>query len=135
MKTKLLITMLLLFVALPLLAQSGTFLQLDLRWGAGGPPVANATTTLLNSKGVVIATMAGASPRITLPLGLDVYTIKVQAPNANGHPLLNWSVDLPMATTIADSQLHLTVNSYRASVAFDPTGLHGTITASIAAEF
>lgn len=131
------ILMLLFIVAIIIVvahAQTNTSLMLQLSWPSS-QPVSNAVTTLTNSKGIVVATANGATPHISIPLGVDIYTITVKAANLNGHPLLNYGFNLPMATTIPAGGTTFNVTSYIAKVNFDSAGTHGSITASIAASF
>lgn len=123
----------LLLAALPVRAQS-TFLELGLYWGSfSGAQVTNATTTLTNSKGTVIATATGAWPHISLPVAFDVYTIHVTAPAANGHPALDYTLTLPIATSVPGTTFK--ISSYTAKIAFNSDGKTGTLQAGVGATF
>jgi len=130
---KLIMLAALLLTALPVRAQS-TKLQLGLYWGSfSGAQVTNATTTLANSKGVALATMEGAWPTVTQPLAFDLYTIHVVAPAANGHPALDYTVILPIASAVPGTTFKIT--GYTARIAFNADGKTGTLQASVGATF
>lgn len=135
-KAFLVLALSLLSLAVPAHGQA-TFLELGLHWGTfSGLPVSNATTTLSDSKGNVIATRVNnAFPVITVPVSFDIYTVTVKAPAINGNPAVNWLFTLPMATTFPIISGDVTIKSYVAAVAIDSTGQHGTIKATIQAAF
>lgn len=132
MKRLVILPLLFALFTVPAVSQS-TFLELGLHWGNySGPAVANVTTVMTNSHGTVVAKVVNNSfPHITIPVALDVYTIRVTAPATSTTPVLNWSFTMPMATTLAS----MTVNNYTATIAIDSTGTHGTVKASIQAAF
>ena len=118
------ILLLFLLAALPAQAQS-TKLQIGLYWGSfTGSQVTNATTVLSNSKGEVIATAPGAWPTISANLPLDMYTVHVTAPAANGHPALDYTVVLPLASAIPSTTFKVTSSSAR--FAFNADGKTGS---------
>ena len=93
-----------------------TFLELGLYWGTlSGPQITNATTTLEDSHGNIIAKMTGAWPHTTLALPFDVYTVRITAPVANGHPALSYQATFPFASSFGTS---LTVKNWTVRIAF-----------------
>jgi len=93
-----------------------TFLELGLYWGTlSGPQITNATTTLEDSHGNIIAKMTGAWPHTTLALPFDVYTVRITAPVANGHPALSYQATFPFASSFGTS---LIVRNWTVRIAF-----------------
>ena len=116
-------------LAAPVFAQS-TKLQLGLYWSTGAQ-ITNATTTITNSKGTVIAKATGSWPTVSLNLAPDLYTITVTAPATSDKPAVNWSVTLPMASSVAG----FAITNQSVKITLDSTGQHGTLQASVGATF
>jgi hypothetical protein len=132
MKTAFLLAALLL-LSIPAHAQS-TFLELGLFWGSfSGAQVTNATTTISDSKGAIIATALGAWPHVALPLAFDIYTVHVTAPATSSHPGLNYTAVLPLASAVPGTTFKVT--SYAARFAFSSDGKTGTFSMSGAGSF
>src|SRR5712664_109962 len=118
-----------LLLASPCFAQS-TKLQLGLYWSSGAQ-IANATTTITNSKGTVIAKATGSWPTVSANLPADLYTVTVTAPATSDKPAVNWSVTLPLASSVAG----FAITSQSVRITLDATGQHGTLQASVGATF